>query len=597
MQLTFLGAATTVTGSQFLLETRQARILVDCGMFQGGRNEAIRNRVPLGYEPGEIDAILLTHAHLDHCGLIPVVVREGFRGPIRATAGTIELARLVLLDSGRLQEEFAKREARWERRNPEKAAAEDARDLRRLDAAIDEAEEGDAIGEADADDRDKITTERPRDDRVADVERIPGEAGDGTWDRRALPGAPRELPGEHLARAHPGRAPGTGAGTVAAPSAVSAAPAAVSAAVPAERVEPPELHIDIDEPLYTEDDAVAALRRFRPIRYEAEEEVAPGIHATFLDAGHILGSAIIRLRVVDERGGPERVIVFSGDLGQRDTPIIRDPTRLTDADYVLCESTYGGREHEPEAEARRVLADVVRLVAENDGVLLVPSFAIGRTQELIWELDRMASAGLIPELPLYLDSPMAREATAIYREHTEYYDEATRTIFEAGDTPLDYARQRIVKTVDESRAIARAPRPYMIIASNGMLTGGRVLGHLRELVGDPRAVLLFVGYQGEGTLGRRLQEGATTVKLDGAVREVRCQVRSVGGFSAHADEPELLDWLAGFAAGKGAGVPGFPKRVFLVHGDPGPQAELAPKVTALGFEVHVPHWHETVTLD
>ena len=614
MELTFLGAATTVTGSQFLLETRQARILVDCGMFQGGPNEAIRNRVPLGYEAAELDAILLTHAHLDHCGLIPVVVREGFRGPIRATAGTIELARLVLMDSGRLQEEFAKRGARWERRNPEKAAAEDARDLRRLETAIEEAEDGDEIekaGEA------AITAIEaggapPRREGEAPPRRDDGptlghdEAGDGTWDRRALPGAPRELPGEHLARAHAvptapvaSAEPAAGGRTIGPVDGgrTVGGPVAAPVELPADAAESPELHIDLDEPLYTEDDAVAALRRFQPIRYEVEEEVAPGIHATFLDAGHILGSAIIRLRVVDEPGGSERVVVFSGDLGQRNTPIIRDPTPQADADYVLCESTYGGREHEPAAEARRILGEVVRLVAENDGVLLVPSFAIGRTQELIWELDRMATAGLIPTLPLYLDSPMAREATSVYRSHTEYYDADTRKLFEAGDTPLDYPRQRIIQTAEESRAIARAPRPYMIVASNGMLTGGRVLGHLRELIGDPRAVLLFVGYQGEGTLGRRLQEGATTVRLDGAIRDVRCQVRSVGGFSAHADEPELLDWLRGFAAGRQPGSPGFPKRVFLVHGDPGPQAELEPKVVALGFEVHVPRWHETVTLD
>jgi len=548
MDITFLGAATTVTGSQFLLETGQARILVDCGMFQGGPNEAIRNRIPLGCDPATLDAILLTHAHLDHCGLIPAVVREGFRGPVRATVGTIELARLVLLDSGRLQEEFAKREARWERRNPEKAAAEDARDLRRLEAAIDEAEAGDAIEESSEPDR----------PAGASVPRTPEEAADGTWDRGALP---RVLP--------PGSEPAA---------------------------RPEELRVDLDAPLYTEVDAIEALRRFRPIPYEVEEEVAPGIHATFLDAGHILGSAIIRLRVQDHPGGSDRVVVFSGDLGKRNTSIIRDPTRVADADYVLVESTYGGREHEPEAEARRVLAEVVRLVAEHDGVLLVPSFAIGRTQELIWSLDRLVAAGEIPALPLYLDSPMAREATSVYRGHSEYYDEETRKLFEAGDTPLDYPHQRIVKTADESRAIARARRPYMIIASNGMLTGGRVLGHLRELIDDPRAVILFVGYQGEGTLGRHLQDGARTIRLDGAVREVRCQVRSVNGFSAHADEPELLDWLAGFAAGKRAGAPGFPRRVFLVHGDPGPQAELAPKVAALGFDVHVPRWHETVTL-
>ncbi len=584
MELTFLGAATTVTGSQFLLETRQARILVDCGMFQGGPGEAIRNRIPLEYEPAGIDAILLTHAHLDHCGLIPVVVRDGFRGPVRATAGTIELARLVLTDSGRLQEGFAKREERFERRHPDKAAAEDARDQRLLEAAIREAATGESVEAGHAGTRDAASAH---------------EAGDGTWDRHALPAVPRELPGEHIARAQPEAAygerpmPAHGPGGLSAPG-----PAPDSAApVPGPAPAPEALRVDLDEPLYTEADAVAALRLFRPIRYEIEEEVAPGIHATFLDAGHILGSSIIRLRVTDEPGGPERVLVFSGDLGQRDTPIIRDPTRLAEADYVLCESTYGGREHEPHAEARKVLAEIVRLVAENDGVLLVPSFAIGRTQELIWELDRMATAGVIPGIPLYLDSPMAREATAAYRTHTEYYDDETRKLFEAGDTPLDYPRQRIVRTVEESRSIARAPRPYMIVASNGMLTGGRVLGHLRELIDDPAAVLLFVGYQGEGTLGRRLQEGATTVHLDGSVREVRCQVRSIGGFSAHADEPELLDWLAAFAAGRQPGAPGFPRRVFLVHGDPGPQEALRPKVAALGFEVHVPRWHETVTLD
>jgi metallo-beta-lactamase family protein len=576
MELTFLGAAMTVTGSQFLLETGQARVLVDCGMFQGGARNAIRNRVPLGYEPRDIDAILLTHAHLDHCGLIPLVVREGFRGHVRATAGTIELARLVLEDSGRLQEDFARREARWERRNPEKALADDERELRQLEAAIDEAEAGarigDAVGEAPPAGEPGATP--PADDtRPAEpageavwgadagwseraVEARRAEAADGTWDRAALP------------REHG-----------------------------PEPTDIPDLRIDLDAPLYTEADAVEALRRFRPIRYGVEEEVAPGIHATYLDAGHILGSAIIRLRVADEPGGPERVIVFSGDLGKRNTSIIRDPTVVPDADYVLVESTYGGREHEPESEARRVLAEIVRLVAESKGVLLVPSFAIGRTQELIWSLDRLLAAGEIPALPLYLDSPMAREATSAYRRHTEYYDEQTRGLLEAGDTPLDYPRQRIVASAQESEAIARAPRPYMIVASNGMLTGGRVLGHLRNLIDDPRAVILFVGYQGEGTLGRRLQDGARSVRIDGAEREVRCRVRSVSGFSAHADEPELLDWIGAFIAGRRPGDPGVPRLVFLVHGDPGPQEELAPKVRALGLDVHVPRWHETVTLD
>ena len=560
MDLHFLGAATTVTGSQFLLETGQARILVDCGMFQGGPSEAVRNRIPLAYDPATLDAILLTHAHLDHCGLIPHVVREGFHGPIRATAGTIELARLVLLDSGRLQEEFAKREDRWERRHPDRAEAEDAKEQAELEAAIELAEAGEE-GNA------------------------PSSA--------AAPASPADGPGSIRHAREAAHAEGVHVAT-------SIQPVGGPDRRDHEadlRAAGAELQPDLDAPLYTERDALESLRGFRPVRYGQEEEVAPGIHATFLDAGHILGSAIIRLRVQDLPGGPERILVFSGDLGRTGTPIIADPTTLTDADYVLCESTYGGREHEPSGEARRILAETVRLVAEHHGVLLVPSFAIGRTQEIVWELDRLVTAGEIPALPLYLDSPMAAKASDIYRRHAEYFDDETRALLESGDTPLDYPNQVVVNDMAQSTAIAKAPRPYMIVASNGMLTGGRVVGHLRNLIDDPAATILFVGYQGEGTLGRHLQDGAKTVRLDGQVRDVRCRIASISGFSAHADEPGLLAWLAGFAGGRHAGDRGFPRRVFLVHGDPGPQAELAPKVAALGFDVHVPHWHEAVTLD
>jgi hypothetical protein len=212
--------------------------------------------------------------------------------------------------------------------------------------------------------------------------------------------------------------------------------------------------------------------------YGAEFEVAPGIHATFVDAGHILGSAIIRLRVADVDGGPEVRIVFSGDLGRTDTPILRDPTVVTDAEFVLVESTYGGREHEPEQEAIRILAETVRLVGESDGVLLVPSFAIGRTQEVVWELDRLLEAGKIPPLPLYLDSPMASKASDIYRHHPDYYDEETTRLLATEASPLDYPHQVVVNDFAQSQAIVRAPRPYMIVASNGMLTGGRVVGRL-----------------------------------------------------------------------------------------------------------------------
>jgi metallo-beta-lactamase family protein len=231
------------------------------------------------------------------------------------------------------------------------------------------------------------------------------------------------------------------------------------------------------------------------------------------------------------------------------------------------------------------------------GVLLVPSFAIGRTQELVWELDRLIERGEIPLLPLFLDSPMASKASDIYRRHPEMYDDETGRLLASGDSPLDYPDQRVTNDVRDSQAIARSPRPYMIVASNGMLTGGRVVGHLRELIDDPKATLLFVGYQGEGTLGSHLQAGATTVKLDGEIRQVRCRIRSISGFSAHADESELLAWLARFGEGRGQGDSGFPRRVFLVHGDPEAQEALAPKVRGLGFEVHVPVWHERVPLD
>jgi metallo-beta-lactamase family protein len=514
MDLQFLGAATTVTGSQFLLTTSRAKVLIDCGMFQGNPHEAIRNRVPLAYDPAEIDALLLTHAHLDHCGLIPHVVARGLRAPIFATAGTVELAGLVLLDSAKLQDEAARRDARWERKHPDRAAKEDSKDEANLRGATDEAAAAD----------DEESAAETRDPEVT------------------------------------------------------------------LRNQPPVVETSIDEPLYTLADTQATLKLFKAVGYDSETLVAPGIHATFLDAGHILGSAIIRVRVSDSDNAPEMIIVFSGDLGRHDTPIIRDPTTVSDADYLLVESTYGGREHEPQAEAIRILAETVQLVAQANGVLLVPSFAIGRTQEVVWQLDRLLDEKKIPSLPLYLDSPMASKATEIYRRHSEYYDTAMRELLAKREDPLDYPKQQITNDIESSRAISKAPRPYMIVASNGMLTGGRVVGHLRELIDDPSATLLFVGYQGQGTLGSQLQAGVKTVRIDGEQRDVRCQIRSISGFSAHADESELLDWLRPFKKPR-------LKRVFIVHGDPGAQAAIEPKIKALGFDTHIPKWHERVTLD
>ncbi len=537
VHLHFLGAATTVTGSQYLLETDQARILIDCGMFQGTPEERLRNQVPFAYDPTTVDAMLLTHAHLDHCGQIPRLVKAGFRGPIYATAGTIELAALVLLDSGKLQQEFSKREMRWERRHPDQAQVEDREELQQYQTVMALAAAGDALEDSPA-----MTP--------------PGSAATG----------------EHVPTTIEPTAP------------LTTPPPLVPPAAP---VPPP---VDLDEPLYTEADATASLAAFKPIAYDAEMEVAPGLHARFVDAGHILGSAIIVLRIDASGDDPERTIVFSGDLGRPGSPILRDYTAVTSADYVLVETTYGGREHQPEQEAIDLLAQTVRLVAQNQGVLLVPSFAIGRTQDIVYELDRLIDAGQIPLLPLYLDSPMGSKATDIYRRHTEYYDDDAAAVQRAGGTPLDYPGQIVTNDLAQSQAIAKAQRPYMIVASNGMLTGGRVVGHLHDLLGDPDATILFVGYQGVGTLGASLQAGAKTARVNGEVVDVRCQIKSINGFSAHADESGLLAWLHNFAAN---GV----REVFLVHGEPDAQAAIEPKIQALGLATHIPRWHERVTLE
>ena len=496
MRLTFLGATRTVTGSQYLLETDRARVIIDCGMFQGSPHDVIRNRVPFAYPPNEIDAALLTHAHLDHCGLLPHLAASGFRKPIYATKGTVDLTRLVLLDSAKLQEEAAKSHQRFATRNPDRAAAEDEETAAALTAAS-------------------------KEDPAA---------------------ATREAP----------------------PEAVTA----------------------LREALYTVADANAALGLFVGIDYGAEVQVAPGITATFLDAGHILGSAIIRVRVMER--DQVLTIVFSGDIGRPGSPIIRDPTAVTTADYLLIESTYGGKTHEPQEEAIRLLGEAVKLTGDTKGVLLMPSFAIGRTQEIVYELDRLLSAGTIPHLPLYLDSPMAQKASDVYRAYLDYFDDDARALVARHDAPIDYPDAIMTTAQKDSLAIEQAARPLMVVASNGMITGGRIVQHVKALIADPAMTLLFVGYQGDGTLGAQLQQGAKQVRIDGQDLDVHCQVRSISGFSAHADEPELLGWLGNFTTK--------PRTTFIVHGDPDAQAAFEPKVRALGFATAVPGWRDSVEL-
>ena len=476
MELTFLGGARTVTGSRHLVDTGRAKVLIDCGMFQGGPDDSMRNRVPLGVDPSTLDAVILTHAHLDHCGLLPLLVKQGFRGRIWCTAGTAELARLVLLDSARLQEEFAKRAARRSRRDPDRAAENATRDEDVFEEAVELAAAG-----------------------------------------AASPGGPD--PEELLRQAGP------------------------------------IVELGLLDPLYAEDDANATLPLLNHIPYDVEHEVAQGVHVTLLDAGHILGSSIVRMRLTRPSGGRDTVIVFSGDLGRPGTPILRDPTAVAEGDIVVVESTYGGREHEAEETAIAGLAEVVHDTVRKRGVLLIPSFAIGRTQEIVWVLSRLLEGGRIPEIPVYLDSPMAKSASEIYRSHPEAYDEETAALLREQFAPLDFPLQRVVQNVHESEAIARANPPYAIVASNGMLTGGRSVLHAERLIDDPSATILFVGYQGEGTLGGHLVRGADHARIMGRDMPVRATVKSLDGFSAHADEPELLDWLGNFVQGRRPAIP------------------------------------------
>ncbi|MEX0624978.1 MAG: MBL fold metallo-hydrolase [Chloroflexota bacterium] len=501
--LQFLGAVGTVTGSQFLVTAGDRRIVVDCGMFQGSPDEVSRNRLPFAFEPAALDAVLLTHAHFDHCGRIPALVKAGFRGPIYATSGTADLAEIVLRDAAKLQEEA---ESRWRRKHPDQAATHDA-------------------------------------DLASEVAAVENNA--------EMPARLRAAPAE-----------GTTMTRVA---------------------------------LYSMADVEQTATQFRPVGYDTRVEVLDGVTAIFRDAGHILGSSIIELRISE--GAAETTIVFSGDLGRDETPILRDPTPISHGDFVLVESTYGNREHAPHEQAIEELATAINEVATDRGVLLVPSFAIGRTQELVWVLDELHRNQRIPRLPLYLDSPMASRASDVYLRHPEDYDEETAVLLRSGESPLAYPGETYTNEVDESKGIRTQPRPLMIVASSGMLTGGRIMHHLKDFLPDPACTLLFIGYQGEGTLGRHIQSGAKAAKIDGVAYEIKCRVRVISGFSAHADKHELDDWLGNFAKAGGAnGGDGKPKRVFVTHGDPDAAEAFATRIRSLGLEAHLPAYLETVQL-
>lgn len=425
--ITFHGAAGTVTGAKFLLEADHTRLLIECGLFQGLRELRERNWAALPLVPGSLAAVLLSHAHIDHSGYLPRLVRDGFAGPIYCSPGTADLLRIMLPDAAKLQEE-----------------------------------------EASYRNRAGVTRHQP-----------------------ALP-------------------------------------------------------------LFTTEDAQRALSQVRSVAFASAFQPAPGVRARFLPSGHILGASVVRVEV----GG--RSVVYSGDLGRYDVPIMRDPESVGEADALLVESTYGNRRH-PADDGTPVIEKAVRRAVECQGVLLVPAFAVGRTQELLYLLRELEEQGRIPRIPIYLDSPMGIAATTVYAQHSEEHDAETSQVAASGRRPLVPARFHLSTTAEHSKRLNDLDGPALIIAGSGMATGGRILHHLRHRLPDPRATVLFVGYQAEGTRGRALRDGATSVGIFGDKVSVRATILTTDALSAHADQAEILKWLRGFRRP--------PEATWMVHGE------------------------------
>jgi len=460
--ISFLGAARTVTGAKFLVTSDRARVMVDCGLFQGLKELRLMNWDGPGVDPDSLDAVVLTHAHLDHTGYIPRLVANGFSGPIYATPATVDLCGILLPDSGHLQEEQAEHANRhgYSKHSP------------------------------------------------------------------ALP-------------------------------------------------------------LYTVAQAQAALRYLRPCPYNQVAEIAEGIRIRLLDAGHILGSAIVEMWVAER--GREIKIVFSGDLGRYGEPLLADPTPVADADFLLVESTYGDRNHE-NGHPERLLASIVRRSVEAGGCLLIPSFSVGRTQQILHALHMLEQQGEIPSLPVFVDSPMAIDATDIFLAHPEAHRLELRRLEDNGDNPFRLRNLRFVRTPEESQSLDGRDGPMIIISASGMATGGRVLHHLEAFLDDPRSTVLFVGFQAEGTRGRALLDGAPHLKLLGHEVRVRASIARIDGFSAHADRDEILRWLSGFQRP--------PDTTFLVHGEQPATAALSEEIRSrFGWKVAVPQLRQVLELN
>ncbi|HWR56159.1 MAG TPA: MBL fold metallo-hydrolase [Negativicutes bacterium] len=462
MKITFWGAAHTVTGSCYLLEAGGMKLLIDCGMFQGGKTITLRNERAFPFRVQDIDHVLLTHAHIDHSGLIPKLCNNGFRGSIIATEATKDLCGIMLPDSGHIQEVEAEWQNRKGRRRGKKAMV---------------------------------------------------------------------------------------------------------------------------EPIYTLEDAERSLKFFTAVRYGEEVQVGPDIRACFRDAGHILGSAIIEIWVREE--GTETKLVFSGDLGKYKQPIINNPTAIENADYVFIESTYGSRRHATEDRVDR-LREVINDTAARGGNIVIPAFAVGRTQTLMYYLNQLLAEKAIPQLPIFVDSPLAIAATEIFARHPELYNSEARDFHDTGDDLFEFPGLKFTRTTEASMAINNLKMPAIIISANGMATAGRILHHLKHNLWRPESTVLFIGYQAEGTMGRHILEGADHVRIMGEDIAVRARIESIDGFSAHADQQELLTWIRQIKA---------PRMTFLMHGEDDVLAVFSQFLqTELGLKTYAPRYGDTVVL-
>lgn len=466
MKLKFFGAVQNVTGSCYLVEANSTRILVDCGLYQE-RDLKTRNWDPFPVPPSTIDAVLLTHAHLDHCGRLPRLVKEGFRGKIYCTPATSEIAQIIMKDSAFLQEEDVKhKKARHERQGK--------------------------------------TSPFPY------------------------------------------------------------------------------------EPLYTQADVEQTIPLLTPVVYQTPVSVANHITATFREAGHIFGSTSIRLAV--EQGGETRTILFSGDVGRWDMPIINDPDPFDEADYVLIESTYGDRAH---GETKNIPGELARIINETrkaGGNIVIPSFAVERTQELLYHLNGLLRENRIPHLLTFVDSPMAISVTEIFKKHPELFDQETVELLHKGMHLCDLPGLTMSNTVDQSKAINHIKGTAIIIAGSGMCTGGRIKHHLKNNISRPESTILFVGYQAVGTLGRLILDGTNPIRIFGEEHEVKARIEKISGFSAHADQNELIRWITALKKA--------PRRVFVTHGEPDAASaykKLLEQKT--GWPCTVPEYQQEIILD